>query len=329
VRLLRVAAGVAALSLALAACGSGASAPPAADGGGGVRTIKIAVGATTAASLPLWVGMDQGIFKKHNFDVQMITLSGTKAPPALASGSVQISDSGISDLAGAIVAGAPITVVGTVYPYQFFRLYGQKGMTSPADLKGKTIAASSAGSASDTAIQSAMASSGLQRGKDYQVTYIGDNGARSAALENGVVNAIMVSPPTAQLVEQMGFPDIADLISEKAPYGYASFGVQKSWAADNHAELVDFLSAYAEAVNVSKTDKEATYAAEKKNLGLTDQAIIEDVYNVSVGVMPAYPVTDLETVKATLALSQNPAVVKADPQSMIDNSFVEEAQKKS
>jgi hypothetical protein len=61
----------------------------------------------------------------------MITLSGTKAPPALASGSVQISDSGISDLAGAIVAGSPITIVGTTYPYQFFRLYGRKGMTSP------------------------------------------------------------------------------------------------------------------------------------------------------------------------------------------------------
>ena len=61
---------------------------------------------------------------------------------------MQISDSGISDLAGAIVAGSPITIVGTTYPYQFFRLYGRKGMTSPAELKGKTIAASSAGSAS-------------------------------------------------------------------------------------------------------------------------------------------------------------------------------------
>jgi NitT/TauT family transport system substrate-binding protein len=327
-RPLRWAAGLAALMMFLAGCGSGAA--PAATSGGaqGVRTINIAVGATTAASIPLWVGMDKGIFAKHNIDVKMITLSGTKAPPALASGSVQISDSGISDLAGAIVAGSPITIVGTTYPYQFFRMYGQKGMTSPAQLAGKTIAASSAGSASDTAIESAMASSGLQRGKDYKVTYIGDNGARSAALQKGVVDAIIVSPPTAQLVAQQGFPDIADLIADKAPYGYSSFGVLKSWAADNHAELVDFLSAYAEAVDASKSDTAAASAAAAKNLNLTDPAIIADVLKVSVAVMPSYPSTDLGTVAATIKLSQNPAVVKADPNSLFDNAFVNEAKQK-
>lgn len=326
-RSLRWAAGIAAVALVASACGSPA-APPAADGGA-TRTIKIAVGATTAASIPLWVGIDQGVFAKHHLDVQLITLSGTKAPPALASGSVQISDSGISDLAGAIVAGAPITIVGTTYPFQFFRMYGKKGLTSPTELAGKTIAASSAGSASDTAVQSAMASSGLQRGKDYQVTFIGDNGARSAALEKGVVDAIMVSPPTAQLVEQKGFPDIADLITAKDPYGYSSFGVQKSWAAANHAELVDFLSAYAEAVDLSKSDKDAAYAAARKNLNLTDQKVVEDVYAVSVGVMPSFPTTDAATVAATIRLSQNPAVVKADPASLFDNSFVTEAQQKA
>jgi NitT/TauT family transport system substrate-binding protein len=326
-RPLRWAAGLAALMLFVAGCGSGA-APANAGAAQGVRTIKIAVGATTAASIPLWVGMDKGIFAKHNIDVQMITLSGTKAPPALASGSVQISDSGISDLAGAIVAGSPITIVGTTYPYQFFRMYGQKGMTSPSQLAGKTIAASSAGSASDTAIESAMAASGLQRGKDYKVTYIGDNGARSAALQKGVVDAIIVSPPTAQLVEQQGFPDIADLIADKAPYGYSSFGVLKSWAADNHAELVDFLSAYAQAVDASKSDKAAASAAAAKNLNLTDPAIITDVLDVSVAVMPSYPTTDPAMVAATIKLSQNPAVVKADPNSLFDNSFVNEAKQK-
>jgi hypothetical protein len=76
--------------------------------------------------------------------------------------------------------------------------------------------------------------------------------------------------PTAQLVEQQGFPDVADLISEKAPYGYSSFGVLKSWAQENHDELVDFLVAYGEAVNASKSDKQATFDAARKNLQLTD-----------------------------------------------------------
>jgi ABC-type nitrate/sulfonate/bicarbonate transport system substrate-binding protein len=62
---LRWLAGVAAVALVASSCGSGST--PAAGSNGGVRTIKIAVGATTAASLPLWVGMDKGIFAKHNW----------------------------------------------------------------------------------------------------------------------------------------------------------------------------------------------------------------------------------------------------------------------
>lgn len=317
---------VAALVALVAGCGSGAD-PATGTGAQGPRTIKIALGATTAASIPLWVGVDKGVFAKKNIDVEFITLSGTKAPPALASGSVQISDSGISDLAGAIVAGSPISIVGTTYPYQFFRVYGKQGLTAPAQLAGKTIAASSAGSASDTAIEAAMAPTGLERGKDYQVTFIGDNAARSAALEQGVVDAIVVSPPTAQLVEKKGFPDIADLITEKAPYGYSSFGVLKDWAQQNRGLLVDFLSAYAESVQLSKSDKQAVFDAERKNLNLTDEDVLQEVYDVSVAVMPEYPSSDPATVAATLRFSQNPAVAAADPATMIDNSYVDEARK--
>ena len=286
------------------------------------------MGATTAASLPLWVGMDQGIFAKHNIDVQIIVVVRHQGP-ARACAARRILDLVSPTWRAPSWRARRSTIVGTTYPYQFFRLYGRKGMTSPSELKGGTIAASSAGSASYTAIQAAMGGTGLQRGRDYQVTYIGDNGARSAALQKGVVDAIVVSPPTAQLVEQQGFSDIADLISQKAPYGYSSFGVLKSWAQQNHGHLVDFLVAYGEAVNASKSDKQATFDAARKNLQLTDDAILQQVYDVSVAVMPAFPVTDPKTVASTIALSQNPAVVKADPASLVDNSFVQEAQQKS
>jgi len=105
--------------------------------------------------------------------------------------------------------------------------------------------------------------------------------------------------------------------------------VLKSWAQENHDELVDFLVAYGEAVSASKSDKQATFDAARKNLQLTDDQILQEVYDVSVAVMPPFPATDPKTVAATIALSQNPAVVKADPASLIDNSFVQEAQQKS
>jgi ABC-type nitrate/sulfonate/bicarbonate transport system substrate-binding protein len=310
-----------------AACGHPSSGDGASAGQAGAPVdFKIAYGATSATNIPIYLGIENGIFTKYGLNVSMVLLPGTKAPPALATNSVQLTQSGVSDMAGAIVAGSPFTISAVPYPWMFFQLFGQKGMTSVGDLKGKTIAASSAGASSDTAINIAMKDSGLVRGKDYNVVYIGDNGPRMAALQQGVVNAIVVSPPTAQLVAQQGFPDLNDMIAEKIPYGYGSFGVNKAWAAAHKDTMVKFFQAYAESVNLGKNDKEAAYAVEKKDLGLTDQKIIESVYDVSIAVMPDYPVTQAETIKATTTNSQNQKVVQADPNALFDNSYVQTAQ---
>ncbi|GAB2965624.1 ABC transporter substrate-binding protein [Amycolatopsis acidiphila] len=322
-----VAAALALASVLLASCGSGSSGSGAGSGqSAGPVDFKIAYGATSATNIPLYLGIENGIFTKYGLNVSMVLLPGTKAPPALATNSVQLSQSGVSDMAGAIVAGSPFTIAAAVYPWMFFQVYGQKGMTSVKDLKGKTIAASSAGSASDTAINVAMKDSGLVRGKDYNVVYIGDNGPRMAALQQGVVNAIIVSPPTAQLAAQQGFPDLNDMIAEKIPYGYGSFGVNKAWAAQHKDTLVKFFQAYAESVNLGRSNKDLTYVVEKKDLGLTDQKIIDSVYDVSIAVMPDYPVVQADTIKATISNSQNQKVVQADPNGLFDNSYVQAAQ---
>jgi ABC-type nitrate/sulfonate/bicarbonate transport system substrate-binding protein len=149
----------------------------------------------------------------------------------------------------------------------------------------------------------------------------------TAALAQGVVDAIVVSPPTAQQAAAQGFSLVVDLIAEKSPFGYSAIGVDKGWAKDHHDILVEYLQAYAESVQYAKDHPEAAYAVEKSELGLTDDAIIKSVYDVSVGLMPAYPVTDEKTVQATISLSDNAKVAAADPSSLYDNSYVEEAQK--
>ena len=293
---------------------------------GPLTDFKIAYGATAATNIPLYIGIDDGIFAKYGLNVSMVLLAGTATPPALASNSVQLAQSGVSDMAGAIVGGANLSIVAVGYPWMFFRVYGKKGMTSLADLKGKTIAASTAGSASDTAINIAMKSTGLVRGKDYQVTYIGDNPARIAALANGSVDAILVSPPSAQLAEAQGFPDIGDMISEKIPYGYGSFGVNKEWAASHKDLLIAFFKAYHESVLYARNNKDAAFAVMKKDMNLTNDSILQSVYDVSVAIMPEWPIPTADPIKATTIYSSNPKVVAVDPNTLFDDSYVKAAQ---
>lgn len=321
----------AALSIALAACGGnggGGSEPSSSSSSGSKQLIdfKIAYGATSAVNIPITIAINDGIFKKHGLNVTRVLLPGTKTPPALASQSVALAQSGVSDLAGAIVAGSPITIVSIPYPYMFFRVFGQKGMKSLMDLKGKSIAASSPGSVSDTAINIAMQDTGLVRGKDYKVVYVGDNPARMAALEKGVVGAIVTSPPTAQLVEKKGYPDLNDMISKKIPYGYGGWGVNKEWASQHRDAVIKFMQAYAEALEIAKKDKEKAYEVMRSDLNLSDPDVLKSVYDVSIAVMDPYAPTDLNTIATTIKYSENEKVTKADPKIMFDNSYVEAAQ---
>ena len=293
---------------------------------GPLTDFKIAYGATSATLIPLYIGMEQGIFAQYGLNVSMVLLAGTAAPPALASNSVQLAWSGVSDMAGAIVGGANFTIAGVVYPWMFFRVYGSKGMTSLADLKGKTIAASTAGSASDTAINIAMKDTGLVRGKDYQVTYIGDNPSRIAALANGSVDAILVSPPAAQQAESQGFPDLSNMIKDKVPYGYGSVGINKDWASKNKDTLVNWFKAYHDSVLYARNNKQASFDVIKNDLKVTDQSLYQSIFDDSVAVMPEWPVPTADPIKATIQFSSNQKVVAADPNSLFDDSYVKAAQ---
>src|SRR5580700_7286585 len=133
---------------AVALFAAAASAPASAD-----TTLSVGkASATSDAIIPVNVGDELGIFKRHGLDLKIIDFGGgSKMAQALAAGSIDIGDGAGTEMAF-VAKGAPmLAVCESTGPAPFLGVggTGDKPVKTNEDLKGKTIAVSSPGSFSD------------------------------------------------------------------------------------------------------------------------------------------------------------------------------------
>jgi ABC-type nitrate/sulfonate/bicarbonate transport system substrate-binding protein len=192
-----------------------------------------AVGGPTATMWLFYVGFDQGFFKKHDVDLDIIF-----APTApgilqqLTAGSLDIvATTGTAEPIHAVDKGAKniaiARIIGLNSPYA---LEAKPSINSIKDLKGKTIVLG--GLVDITAIYwNRMAeANGLKKG-DVDITVVGATAGRFAALKSGTVDATMVLPPYNFLAEAAGFKNIGLVIDYVKDYPFTGLEVSKPWAS--------------------------------------------------------------------------------------------------
>jgi ABC-type nitrate/sulfonate/bicarbonate transport system substrate-binding protein len=203
-----------------------------------------AVGGPTATMWLFYVGFDEGFFKKHDVDLDIIF-----APTApgilqqLTAGSLDIvATTGTAEPIHAVDKGAKniaiARIIGANSPYG---LEAKPTINSIKDLKGKTIVLG--GLVDITAIYwNRMAeANGLKKG-DVDITIVGATAGRFAALKSGTVDATMVLPPYNFLAEAAGFKNIGLVIDYVKDYPFTGLEVSKPWAAA-HMDLAKRLLA--------------------------------------------------------------------------------------
>ncbi|MGE5820027.1 MAG: ABC transporter substrate-binding protein, partial [Deltaproteobacteria bacterium] len=140
--------------------------------------LRVGYGAITATNAPLWAADNKGLFKKYGIDAELIYLAGgSRIALAVESDSIQLGRFSVNAGVEARLAGGNIVTVGSFYDVYYFQIFGKPTLRGPADLKGKVIAASTPGSASDYGIREAPESFGLSENA-YKIIYSGGTDAR-------------------------------------------------------------------------------------------------------------------------------------------------------
>jgi NitT/TauT family transport system substrate-binding protein len=229
--------------------------------------------------------------------------------------------------------GGDISIIAGGINFFPFKLIVRPEIKSPADLKGKSVAISRFGSASDFAAAAALEKLGVNA-KQVTMLQLGGNPSRLAALSGGSVYATVFSEPYASMaVKKFGMREVYDLADSGIPFPQNCFMVRRSYLAENRPKVVNFMKAVIEGLYVLKREKAAAIQVIKRYLRIDEDdmaAIGYEYYLVQHGddilVLPDR--RGLEMVITDVAKT-NPKAKGQTPESLklLDASVLDEIKK--
>jgi ABC-type nitrate/sulfonate/bicarbonate transport system substrate-binding protein len=173
-----------------------------------LKKIRMGIAATSVGFLPIYAAYHRGFYKDEGIDLEIILMSLAAANNAFFKGEIEYS-AGLTGLALAAVRNYPakILIFTIAKPLQSFM--SRKEIKEPRDLKGKRVAGSSPGGSATILAYQALRHFGLEPGKDVQVLPMGGSGAgRLAVLEQGVVDASLLSVPENIIASNKGYNEL-------------------------------------------------------------------------------------------------------------------------
>lgn len=284
--------------------------------------IRIGYSAITTTQAPLWAAEDRGFFRKYGLESELIYLAGgSKIALALESESIHLGRFNVASAVDARLAGGTPIVIGSFYDYYYFQIYGKPTLQRATDLKGKIIAASTAGSASEYGIREALSHFGIKE-NEYKILYTGGTDARVQALQQGIADAAIISPLNGLIAQKLGFREIINLMEMKMLFGYGGLVGKESWLKQNRETVLNFFKSYLEGLAALRQDREYALKVIGKCARISDRDILLESYRTSIPQIPTRPYVKREIVEKSLAVSKNEAARRADPDRFSDNSFV-------
>jgi NitT/TauT family transport system substrate-binding protein len=271
---------------------------------------KLVVGKASRTAdpvLPVDVGYELGIFKKHGLDLNILTFGGgSKMATAMAAGSIDIGDGAGTEMA-LVAKGVPMKAIcesaGPV-PFIAIGVPYDSAIHSVAQLKGKKIGFSSAGSLTDW----------LTRELDRKEGW-GPHGVIQAAIGNGAGN--IISAFKANLIDADTGDTALFLAMEEKKTGrllvpvssYEGSIASGAVYASDHLMKTDpgalraFVAAWIETVDYMRAHKAETVKIESSVTGFPQSVMAKD-YDLTIGMFTKdckFDTASLTTLKRSFA----------------------------
>jgi NitT/TauT family transport system substrate-binding protein len=224
---------------------------------------KVRVGKPQAGTfqfIPIDIGIENGIFKKHGLDVESSDFGGgPRVQQALTAGALDIAIGSGPELA-MVVKGAPEIAIAAVAdgPYPVVLAVLKDGPKTAAELKGKKISVSSRGSLTYWLGQQLSRQQGW--GSDgINLTPLGTTTAQTAALKTGQIEGMIVEVNAGYRLEEDGSGRIlvqfGDIIK---PFHIYVLYAHTDFAAKNPAAVRAFLAGWFDTIKDMKANRDRT-----------------------------------------------------------------------
>jgi len=304
------------------AASAGASAKPAASAAPLEKpSITVALSGTGSTQLPLFIAQDAGYFKNHGLEVKIEMMAASVANQALLANSIDIYN-GAASMITAHLAGADSIYIAAPSDHPQIILFGKKGVNSVNDLKGKTIAITSAGTTKDIFARYTARQNGLEVDKDIRLLFNPSEQALMATFLAGNADAALVSPPQTTQLQQQGYPILEDYGKEGLKVIEPGVAVRKGAVTQMPNTLKAYLMGYLDGTKRALEDPAYTKRIDTQTTQVTDQSVIDFDYEQGQKIWNKNLVVDKADIQVVLDGLTDPKAKAAKAEDFFDNSLI-------
>ncbi len=303
-------------------------APSAATSSAPSAALKLGFSQVGVGYAPLFIAKDAGFFSKNGLNVTLQQVNGPAAVPALLADEVQVDGLGANELSRAVLAGAPLIALATLGDVPVFMLYADKKYKTIQDLVGQSIGVTALGSSTDVTARLFLDHYGLL-GKVNIVPAGGTTQTVLAALTQGVVAAVIVSPDAGVQAAKAGAVPIVEGLKLGVPLNFSVIAVKTTYIKDHPDTIKAFLKAY---------QQNWTYLGDPANKAAVVDLLVRDVQAPAETIEVGYaswsqvwsgqkiPTINPEGITNTLKFADDAKAKTAKGEQFIDNSILQSIQ---
>jgi len=291
--------------------------------------IRIGYPSISSRQAQLWIAKDEGIFRKHGLDVELIFLRGGQvAIQALTGGDPPIVT--IGNVIIANLQGHDIILVGSVEnSYDQSVMVRSGTMSRVEQLKGKRFGISGFGSATHTAALILFKKFNLEPNKDVSFVPTGTGPERLAAMSAGRIDATFFNPSEVPQASKAGFVEIIQMADIGFEVQGSGLATSRSYVKANREIVKSALKAYVEGIYYIFTNKQPTLKCLAKYMRTNDQEVLEYSYQHYLKRTPKKPYPTMKGIQNMIEMSapQIAQAKSAKPEQFVDLSFLQELEK--
>ncbi len=201
----------------------------------------------------------------------MLIESGVTTVQALTAGETQIAMGGGTVAVSSNLAGSDIVSISSIESRMPYALLAQKETKTIEQLKGKRLAVSRFGSASDLAARLILQRYGLTPDKDVTILQTGGTSTRLSALSKRSVDSTVLTPEFFSLAKKAGFAILVDPTQYDIPFPQLEVITSRAFLKAQPDVVTRYMRAIIEGIYMVKQNPEPSINALRKYLKIDDR----------------------------------------------------------
>ncbi len=294
-----------------------------------VPLFRIAYGVTGENPTAVWLGVEQGFYRKHGLNVEAIYMrSGPLSMSAMASGDVQMNFTSANNVLNAAAAGLDVVIVANVIGHGEGVFMARPEIHKPEDLKGKRVAIQSIGGGGWAYNMLALDYLKLDPERDrIQFVVVGDQATRVQALESGRVQASWIGYTFSEPLKKKGYTALVDLGRAPIPYLGSSLVTRRQFVRQDPKAIEGIIKGTLDAVRFVMKPENKTVVTQTimRHLRLSRREEAEVSYHAIQNVYSKDLVPKAAGVRKIhqILSKANPNLRKMNPEEIVEDSLIQ------